>query len=315
MFRFIAKSTRIVSRQLNYGQKRYITGVETGLAVKLGGVVVGALAGYALYATTCCGGVDYDAIREDIRENYLDDMSYDDGSWGPTFIRLAWHASGTYCQKTGDGGSNGASMRFAPECDFGANAGLHLARKRLEPLKAKYPNISYADLWILAANTAWEEMGCSKIPFKSGRTDAADGSGCPPDGRLPDGDKGAQHIRDIFYRQGFNDQEIVALIGGGHAVGRCHTDRSGFDGPWTRAPTTFSNEYFREQLDNTWTYRRWNGPKQFTDPTGDLMMLETEMALTRDPEFRKYSEIYKKDYNRFEKDFIAAWCKLVNNGL
>ena len=51
-------------------------------------------------------------------------------------------------------------------------------------------------------------------------------------------------IRDIFYRMGFNDQEIVALAGA-HALGRCHADRSGFDGPWTRSPTTFSNDYFK----------------------------------------------------------------------
>lgn len=54
---------------------------------------------------------------------------------------------------------------------------------------------------------------------------------CTPDGRLPDADKGADHIRNIFYRMGFNDEEIVALSGA-HALGRCHTDRSGFDGPW-----------------------------------------------------------------------------------
>eukprot|EP00494_Astrolonche_serrata_P033877 UN34146 len=274
MLRFVPRTARLASRNI----QRRSAAFEAATAFKLGGVAVGLIAGYTLYAASG-SGVDYEAIRKDIAENYLDDVDYDDGSWGPTLIRLAWHSSGTYCTNKKDGGSNGATMRFNPESAHGANAGLHLARKHLEPLKEKYPGISYSDLWILAANTAWEEMGCSKIPFKSGRTDAADKTSCPPDGRLPDGDKGAQHIRDIFGRQGFNDQEMVALIGGGHAVGRCHTDRSGFDGPWTRAPTTFSNEYFREILDNTWTYRKWNGPKQMTDPTGDLMMLETEMAL------------------------------------
>lgn len=71
----------------------------------------------------------------------------------------------------------------------------------------------------------------------------------PPDGRLPDADKGSrpktiEHIRDVFYRMGFNDKEIVALLGA-HAMGRCHTDRSGYWGPWTFAENTFSNEYFR----------------------------------------------------------------------
>merc|ERR1719208_584286 len=121
-------------------------------------------------------------------------------------------------------------------------------------------------------------------------------------------------LEKFFYRQGFNDQEIVALVGGGHAMGRCHTDRSGFDGPWTRAPTTFSNEYFRELLENTWTRKQWDGPPQYEDPTGDLMMLISDMVMKTDPEFRKWTEIYKNDYDRFEKDFVAAWVKLTQNG-
>jgi cytochrome c peroxidase len=79
-------------------------------------------------------------------------------------------------------------------------------------------------------------------PFRSGRVDGTVDT-CTSDGRLPDGDKGSDHIRQIFYKMGFNDQEIVALSGA-HAVGRCHTDRSGFDGPWAYSPTTFTNAYF-----------------------------------------------------------------------
>jgi len=71
-------------------------------------------------------------------------------------------------------------------------------------------------------------MGGPIIPFRPGRGDK-DLSACTPDGRLPDGSKGSRHIRDIFYRMGFNDQEIVALCGA-HALGRCHADRSGFKG-------------------------------------------------------------------------------------
>lgn len=100
-------------------------------------------------------------------------------------------------------------------------------------------------------------MGGPEIRFRSGRTDV-DGPAAPskgsvhsPDGRLPDGDKGAAHLRDIFYRMGFNDQEIVALSGA-HATGRCHTDRSGFWGPWSRSPSTFSNEYYRLLLEEKW---------------------------------------------------------------
>ena len=71
-------------------------------------------------------------------------------------------------------------------------------------------------------------MGGPIIPWRPGRADK-DLAACTPDGRLPDGSKGAKHVRDIFYRMGFNDQEIVALSGA-HALGRCHSDRSGFKG-------------------------------------------------------------------------------------
>ncbi|PNH00853.1 putative heme-binding peroxidase, partial [Tetrabaena socialis] len=89
------------------------------------------------------------------------------------------------------------------------------------------------------------------IAWRSGRTDAPDGSKIVPDGRLPDAKQGAKHLRDIFYRMGFEDRDIVALSGA-HTLGRCHTDRSGFLGPWTNAPTTFSNLYFQELLNNKW---------------------------------------------------------------
>jgi len=104
-------------------------------------------------------------------------------------------------------------------------------------------------------------MGGPRIPFTSGRVDKADGKACPPVGRLPDAAKGASHIRDVFNRMGFTDREIVALVGGGHAIGRCHKDRSGYDGPWTRTPMSMTNSFFKELLDKEWKKRNWNGPE------------------------------------------------------
>jgi cytochrome c peroxidase len=89
------------------------------------------------------------------------------------------------------------------------------------------------------------------VPWHPGRTDKDVNSPALPDGRLPDASQGAAHIRDVFYRMGFDDKEIVALSGA-HTLGRCHKDRSGFEGPWTNAPTTFSNLYFQELKDNKW---------------------------------------------------------------
>lgn len=80
---------------------------------------------------------DYQAVYNEIASRLEEKDDYDDGSYGPVLVRLAWHASGTYDKETGTGGSNGATMRFAPESDHGANAGLKAARDFLEPVKGK----------------------------------------------------------------------------------------------------------------------------------------------------------------------------------
>jgi cytochrome c peroxidase len=80
---------------------------------------------------------DYQKVYNEIAARLEEKDDYDDGSYGPVLVRLAWHASGTYDKETGTGGSNGATMRFAPEGDHGANAGLIAARNFLEPVKGK----------------------------------------------------------------------------------------------------------------------------------------------------------------------------------
>jgi len=258
---------------------------------------------------------DYAAIRKAIVD-LLDVEDYDDGSRGPIFVRLAWHAAGTYDKNTKTGGSNGATMRFPPEAGHGANKGLHLARDWLEPIKKAHPKISYADLWTLAGAVAIEEMGGPKIPWRAGRSDAVDVKACPPDGRLPDAAQGQDHVRAVFYRMGFDDQEIVALLGA-HTLGRCHTDRSGFLGPWTRAPTTFSNEFYRVLLQEKWTEKKWKGPKQFENSTSgsDLMMLPADLALVNDPKFKKYVELYANNKDQYFSDFAKAFSKLLELGV
>ena len=80
---------------------------------------------------------DYQAVYNEIASRLEEDDSYDDGSYGPVLVRLAWHASGTYDKVTKTGGSDGATMRFHPEANHGANAGLKAARDFLEPVKGK----------------------------------------------------------------------------------------------------------------------------------------------------------------------------------
>ena len=224
-------------------------------------------------------------------------------------------------------------MRFAPEANHGANAGLKTARDFLEPVKgmstnrlfsflfsyadstaAKFPWITYADLWTLAGVCGVQELGGPSVPWRPGREDL-DVSACTPDGRLPDGDKGKEHVHQIFGRLGFNDQETVALIGA-HSLGRCHPDRSGFDGPWDFSPTVFTNEFFRLLLSEKWTPKKWDGPFQWTDnSTKSLMMLPTDMALKKDGGFEKYVELYAKDQDLFFKDFAKVFSKLLELGV
>jgi len=314
--RFVA-SIRIFARAAAAHVSRTAARFAASPAPRRAAFAASAAAGFFASATltaVAAPAVDYAAVRKAI-ESYIADNE----DMGPTLVRLAWHASGTYDVNTKTGGSNGATMRFSPESAWGANNGLSGARDALAKIKQQHPGITYADLWTLAGSVAIEYMGGPKISWRAGRSDAVDGKSSPPDGTLPAADKGCpahtvQHIRDIFYRQGFNDQEIVALVGA-HSMGRCHTNASGYSGPWTRAPTTFSNMYFKELLDNTWTLKKWNGPDQFEDPTGELMMLPGDMAIIWDKKFREWAVKYRDDEELFFKHFAAAWTKLTENGV
>ncbi|KAK5628058.1 hypothetical protein RRF57_003773 [Xylaria bambusicola] len=111
------------------------------------GAAVAAGAGYYLYnqgfvSTKVLNPTeaDYQKVYNEIAARLEEKDDYDDGSYGPVLVRLAWHASGTYDAATKTGGSNGATMRFAPEGGHGANAGLKHARNFLDPVKGKFPS-------------------------------------------------------------------------------------------------------------------------------------------------------------------------------
>ncbi|TVY55387.1 Cytochrome c peroxidase, mitochondrial [Lachnellula cervina] len=257
---------------------------------------------------------DYQKVYNEIAGRLEEDYHYDDGSYGPILVRLAWHASGTYDTKTDTGGSNGATMRVCPESLHGANAGLDIARNFLEDVKTKFPWITYADLWILGGIAAIQEMEGPLVPFRPGRQDR-ESTFAPPDGRLPDASQGAQHLRNIFYRMGFNDQEIVALSGA-HSLGRCHPDRLGFDGPWTYTPSSFSNQYYVMLTSDFWKVRIWDGPRQFQGSSSQtLMMLPTDLALVQDEIMRPWVEKYANDNSLFFHDFSNVLLKLFELGV
>lgn len=177
-----------------------------------------------------------------------------------------------------------------------------------------FPWISYSDLWTLAGVAAIQEMQGPIVPWRPGRADR-DLSFCTPDGRLPDASKDENHLRAIFGRMGFSDQEMVALSGA-HALGRCHPDRSSYDGPWTFSPTVFTNDYFKLLLNETWQWKNWNGPKQLEDKTTKtLMMLPTDLALVQDKKFKTFVVQYAKDNDAFFQDFSKAVMTLFELGV
>lgn len=322
---FIRLATRSLpkARQLSSQVVRK-TSRSPFLMLALSGVAGGAV--MLNLAESAPNTVDIKAVKKDIADAIDAEFERrgDGTSMAGTLIRLAWHASGTYSKEDDTGGSNGATMRFAPEAVWGANAGLGSARDFLVPIKNKYPGLSYADLWTLAGAVAVEEMGGPEIPWKAGRVDSLHPT-TVPDGRLPAADSGCvaadvKHLRTIFHRMGFTDKEIVCLTGA-HAVGRCHENASGYWGPWTNAETTFSNEYFRLLIEEKWAPKKthkgkkWTGPAQLEDRTGSLMMLPADMTMVRAPEFRPFVEAYAADEELFFKDFAAAFSKLLALGV
>lgn len=217
-------------------------------------------------------------------------------SCAPIMLRLAWHDAGTYDAKSKTGGPNG-SIRNAEEYKHGANSGLKIAIDLCEEAKAKHPRVTYADLYQLAGVVAVEVTGGPTIDFAPGRKDS---NVSPDEGRLPDAKKGSSHLRDVFYRMGLSDKDIVALSGG-HTLGKAHPERSGFDAkPWTKDPLKFDNSYFVELL------------KGDSDET--LLKLPTDKALLDDPNFRCYVELYAKDEEAFFKDYAESHKKLSELG-
>ena len=274
---------------------------------------------------TAFANVDMKALKADIEKTLTDSQDWwpaDWGHYGGLMIRMAWHSAGTYRVHDGRGGADGGQQRFDPLNSWPDNVSLDKARRLLWPVKQKYGrNVSWADLMILAGNVSLESMGFETLGFAGGRVDDWEADEVYwgketkmlsneeryKDGELekplaavqmgliyvnPEGPNGsgdplaaARDMRESFGRMAMNDEEIVALVAGGHTLGKAHgahkadcvgpepgaapteqqgfgwknkcgkgnaedTMTSGLEGAWTQTPTAWSILY----LDNLFRY-------------------------------------------------------------
>ncbi len=273
--------------------------------------------------------LDYLALKKDLLKLMTDSQDWwpaDFGHYGPQFVRMAWHAAGTYRTADGRGGGGRGQQRFAPLNSWPDNVNIDKSRRLLWPIKQKYGRaISWADLLILAGNVALESMGFRTFGFAGGREDvwepdqdvnwggetkwlatdkrftgdrdldqplAATHMGLiyvNPEGPNASGDylAAAKDIRATFGRMAMDDEEIVALIAGGHTFGKAHgaapeshkgpepegapieaqglgwnsnfgsghgkdTVSSGLEVTWTTTPARWSNDFFEHLFKYEW---------------------------------------------------------------
>ncbi|QCE35784.1 catalase/peroxidase HPI [Acetobacteraceae bacterium] len=269
--------------------------------------------------------IDYEGLKRDLRALMTDSQDWwpaDFGNYGPFFIRMAWHSAGTYRLDDGRGGGGRGQQRFAPLNSWPDNVNLDKARRLLWPVKQKYgQKISWADLILMTGNVALENMGFRTLGFSGGREDVWEPDedvnwgyekewlahrplkkfeeplGASEMGLIyvnPEGPEGrgdpleaAQFIRHVFGRMGWSEEEIVAIIAGGHTFGKTHgaapqshqgpapeandlaaqglgwisnygtghggdTISSGLEVTWTQTPAQWSNFFFENLFKYEW---------------------------------------------------------------
>ena len=285
-------------------------------------------------------------LKKDIQTTLTDSKSWwpaDWGHYGPLMIRMAWHSAGVYRVHDGRGGASGGQQRFDPLNSWPDNVNLDKARRLLWPVKQKYGRkISWADLMVLSGNVALESMGFKTFGFAGGRSDdwepdlvywgpetaMLDDKRRDKKGKLkgplaavemgliyvnpvgphgkPDPLLAAQDIRMSFGRMAMNDEEIVALLAGGHTLGKAHgakkpdqcvgaepaaasieqqglgwknncgtgvgadTTSSGLEGAWTTTPTQWSSNYLDNLMNFDWVIT--------TSPAGAIQWIPKDKA-------------------------------------
>jgi len=190
----------------------------------------------------------------------------------------------------------------------------------LEPLKQKYSQVSWADLITLAGATAIPVVGGPYINWRPGRTDAADGSTSPPNGRLPLANMSAEQIHTVFTRMSFDEEETTAL-NGAHVLGQCHANVSRFTGPWVKCNRRFSNDFFRTAVRNQYVQvkpaglneqyvaaaRHGNGER--------LILLPSDKALLESSRYNSHFVHFAYSQPAFYTVFARAYERLLTQGM
>ena len=287
------------------------------------------------------------SILEAVREQYLDVVEAlvaliesSPSSMRPLLVRLAWHSCGQFNGAAMPiGGTTGGCIRTTPENALPDNAGVDVATDALEPVKAAFPFITYADLYQLAGNTALEYMGSPSLFFRPGRIDfvaptETDELCVGVAERMP-----LKHINndafphretlDYFFVKfaelGFSLDtdadalfKMVALMGG-HNMGAMHLAISGNEGLWTANNLVFGIEYFFNLINGPW------GPNTAESDGTDLqyrggpqprfIMLPIDMVMRQDARLSNIVRTFSTDRALFETHFVAAWRQLQENGV
>eukprot|EP00567_Pseudictyota_dubia_P008779 CAMPEP_0197453430 /NCGR_PEP_ID=MMETSP1175-20131217/34888_1 /TAXON_ID=1003142 /ORGANISM="Triceratium dubium, Strain CCMP147" /LENGTH=352 /DNA_ID=CAMNT_0042986713 /DNA_START=13 /DNA_END=1071 /DNA_ORIENTATION=+ len=296
-------------------------------------------------ATSLNAAVSVDDLKgaQDMIDGIIDEKNC-----GPLLVRLAWHDSGTYDKDVegewpAAGGATG-SIRFDPEITHGANAGLSGGVALLEPVKEKFPSVSYADIYQMASARSIVLAGGPEIDMVYGRVDASDPDQCSPEGNLPDGEPAEDgkfggpggtastedttpfgHLRKVFYRMGIDDEGIVALSGA-HTFGRAYKDRSGIGAKKTKFTDgskqvrADGKEAKYKEGGSSWT-KQWlvfdnsyfhTMPDEDADP--ELLKMSTDKTLFADDGFKPFAEKFRDSQEEFFKSYAVAHKKLSELG-
>src|SRR3989442_1045959 len=259
--------------------------------------------------------VDLAAVKKDLVALMTDSQDWwpaDFGHYGPLFIRMAWHAPGTYRIRDGRGGAGSGQQRFAPLNTWPDNVSLDKARRLLWPTKQKYGRkISWADLLILAGNVALESMGFKTFGF----------AGAGPESHVgPDPE--AAGIEE----QGFGWRSTFGTGKGGDTI------TSGLEVTWTTTPTKWSNDYFKNLFSYEWELTKSPAGAHQWKPKGGAgagtipdahdpskrhapAMLTTDLSLRLDPAYERISRRFYENPAQFADAFARAWFKLTHRDM